>query len=148
MLRYILTVIRGERSKTMSQRSKLSEIVEEQHVATLPTYAYARTYPDMPDRLRGLVDWLDRNLQATGFAFMLKRIDARVTQIQDTWADKYALTPAEIRLTAHLVNGGTIASYAKTHGLSRNTVRNQLQAAYCKTGTHRQAELVSLALKA
>jgi DNA-binding CsgD family transcriptional regulator len=127
---------------------KISHVVEQRYVATAPTAEYARTYPDMPDRLRGVVDWLDKNLRSAGFAFMLDRVDARVVQIRDAWARKYALTPAEVRLTAYLVNGGTIASYAKAHGLSRNTARNQLQSAYCKTGTHRQAELVSLLLKA
>lgn len=132
----------------MPTSPKLTEIIETHHLSTVPMYEYARIYPDVPDRLRGVVDWLDKNLSSAGFAYMLQRIDARVAEIEESWAQKYALTPAEMRLTAHLVNGGTIADYAKTHGLSRNTVRNQLQAAYCKTGTHRQAELVSLLLKA
>jgi DNA-binding CsgD family transcriptional regulator len=132
----------------MSASPKLAKVIEDHHMATLPMFAYARTYPDMPDRLRGVVDWLDRNLRQAGFAVMLERMNARAAEIQQTWAEKYALTPAEMRLTAHLVNGGTIAGYAKTHGISRHTARNQLQAAYCKTGTHRQAELVSLLLKA
>ncbi len=127
---------------------KISRVLEEQYLATPLSAEYARTYPDMPDRLRGVVDWLDKNLRGAGFGFMLERVDARVAEIQDAWVRKYALTPAEMRLTAHLVNGGTIASYAKAHGLSRHTARNQLQSAYCKTGTHRQAELVSLLLKA
>ena len=131
----------------MPANPKVSQVVEERYVATASMADYARTYPDMPDRLRGVVDWLDKNLRGAGFAFMLDRVDARVAQIQDAWVRKYALTPAEVRLTAHLVNGGTIATYAKAHGLSRNTARNQLQSAYCKTGTHRQAELVSLLLK-
>lgn len=131
----------------MPTSPKNSRVMEEQYFATPPSAEYARTYPDMPDRLRGVVDWLDNNLRGAGLAFMLERVDARVAEIQDAWVRKFALTPAEMRLTAHLVNGGTIASYAKAHGLSRNTARNQLQSAYCKTGTHRQAELVSLLLK-
>jgi DNA-binding CsgD family transcriptional regulator len=132
----------------MPTSSKNIRATAEQYFVGPPLAEYARTYPDMPDRLRGVVDWLDKNLRGAGFAFMLERVDARVAEIQDAWVRKYALTPAEVRLTAHLVNGGTIASYAKAHGLSRNTARNQLQSAYCKTGTHRQAELVSLLLKA
>ena len=131
----------------MPTSPKLSDFIEEHHVATTRMQEYARTYPDMPDRLRGVVDWLDKNLRFAGFYFMLERIDARVAEIEDTWARKYGLTPAEMRLTTYLVHGGTIANYAKINGLSRNTVRNQLQSAYCKTGTHRQAELVSLLLK-
>ena len=37
---------------------------------------------------------------------------------------------------------------AAEHGLSANTVRNQLQAIYDKTGVNRQAALVSLLFEA
>lgn len=129
----------------MSRNIKLADAME---LDTGPVHDYARIYPSVPDRLRGIMDWLDQNLRSAGFGFMVQRLDARVAEIESAWAQKYSLTPAEMRLTAYLVNGGTIASYAKAHGISRNTARNQLQAAYCKTGTHRQAELVSLLLKA
>lgn len=131
----------------MSRNIKLVDALES-HIDTVQVVDYAAIYPSMPDRFRGIVGWLDQNLRRTGFAFMIERLDARVAEIENTWAQKYALTPAEMRLTAYLVNGGTIANYAKAQGISRNTARNQLQAAYCKTGTHRQAELVSLLLKA
>jgi DNA-binding CsgD family transcriptional regulator len=132
----------------MPTNSKLSRLIEEQHIESVRSFEYAQTYPHMPNRLRGVVDWLDKNLRVAGFGFILERVDSRVAEIQEKWAGKYGLTPAEVRLMAHLVNGGTIASYAKDRGLSRNTARNQLQSAYCKTGTHRQAELVSLLLQA
>ena len=101
----------------------------------------------MPDRLRDIVHWLDENMKAAGFAFMVERIEREVAARQSAWVEQFALTPAEVRLAGHLMNGSTIASYAKARDVSRNTVRNQLQAIYCKTGTHRQAELVSLLLK-
>ena len=132
----------------MPTRPKTNEVMEDRYFGGPSMAEYARTYPDMPDRLRGAVDWLDKNLRTAGFAFMLERVNAQAAEIQDAWVGNYALTPAEVRLAAHLVNGGTIASYANAHGLSRNTARNQLQSAYCKTGTHRQAELVALLLKA
>jgi DNA-binding CsgD family transcriptional regulator len=78
---------------------------------------------------------------------MVERLGARAAEIESARGKAHGLTPAEIRLAAHLVRGGTVSGYAKAHGLSRNTVRNQLQSAYCKTGTHRQAELVALLLK-
>lgn len=131
----------------MSRNIKLADAVESR-IDDVSLNDYAQTYPSMPDRFRGIADWLDQNLRRAGFAFMIERLDARVVEIESAWARKYSLTPAEMRLTAHLVNGGTIANYAKAQGISRNTARNQLQAAYCKTGTHRQAELVSLLLKA
>lgn len=132
----------------MSGNLELGQAVEENYVATQVLQHYAVTYPSMPDRLRGIVRWLDENLKAAGIAFMVERLDDEVAAVQSTWTKKFALTPAELRLAAHLVHGGTLATFAKARALSRNTVRNQLQAIYCKTGTHRQAELVGILLKA
>ena len=140
------TMIR-ERSLVVAGNLDLSQTVEVKYVETPETQSYAATYPSMPDRLRDIVRWLDANLKSAGFAFMVERIDGAVSALQADWSERFSLTPAEIRLAAHIVNGGTLASFAKARALSRNTVRNQLQAIYCKTGTHRQAELVGLLLK-
>jgi len=126
---------------------KLKQLIAENPAAEPVTFAYARIYPDVPNRFAAIVDWLDRNLRTAGYAFMVERLGARAAEIESDWVQVHGLTPAEIRLAAHLVRGGTVSGYAKEHGLSRNTVRNQLQSAYCKTGTHRQAELVALLLK-
>jgi DNA-binding CsgD family transcriptional regulator len=127
-------------------RTKTEAAVESQIIATSAVRDYAQTYPSMPDRLRNIVGWLDGNLRAAGLAFMVERIDGETAKVQDEWTTRFALTPAEIRLAAYVVHGGTIAGYAKQHAVSRNTARNQLQAIYGKTGTHRQAELVALLL--
>lgn len=58
----------------------------------------------------------------------------------------FAVTAAEARLLSALVAGHTLEDYAVLHGLSRNTVKNQLAALFDKTATQRQAELVSLVL--
>ena len=131
----------------MSGNPELSQAVEDNYIASENARRYALTYPSIPDRLRDIVRWLDTNLKSAGLAFMVERIDDQVAELQAVWARTYALTPAETRLAAHVVHGGTLATFAKARALSRNTVRNQLQAIYCKTGTHRQAELVALLLK-
>jgi len=128
--------------------SDLQRRIEPDCIETPPVRSYARVYPSLPDRLRDIVQWLDENMKAAGFAFMVERIDREVAARRTVWADRFALTPAEMRLASHLMNGGSVASYAKEQELSRNTVRNQLQAIYCKTGTHRQAELVRMLLTA
>jgi DNA-binding CsgD family transcriptional regulator len=128
-------------------RTKIEDSVETQLIAIGAVSDYAQTYPSMPDRLRNIVGWLDNNLKAAGLAFMIERIDGETAKVQDEWTTRFALTPAEIRLAAYVVHGGTVAGYAKQHAVSRNTARNQLQAIYGKTGTHRQAELVALLLK-
>jgi DNA-binding CsgD family transcriptional regulator len=128
-------------------RTKIEDTVETQLIAIGAVSDYAQSYPSMPDRLRNIVGWLDNNLKAAGLAFMIERIDGETAKVHDEWMTRFALTPAEIRLAAYVVHGGTIAGYAKQHAVSRNTARNQLQAIYGKTGTHRQAELVALLLK-
>ena len=131
----------------MSGNLELTLAVEEKYADSEISRHYATAYPSMPDRLREIVRWLDVNMKSAGFAFMVARLEGQAAELQCSWEKRFALTPAEIRLAAHLVNSGTLASYAKARELSRNTARNQLQAIYCKTGTHRQAELVSLLLK-
>jgi DNA-binding CsgD family transcriptional regulator len=55
----------------------------------------------------------------------------------------FRLSAAEARLVSALIAGRTLAEYARDSGHSRNTVRNQLASALEKTGTRRQAELVT-----
>jgi DNA-binding CsgD family transcriptional regulator len=56
----------------------------------------------------------------------------------------FALTPAEARLAAMLSTGDTLEAAADKCRISYQTARNQLKSVFAKTGTHRQAELVSL----
>lgn len=57
-----------------------------------------------------------------------------------------ALTCAEMALALAVARGSTLAGYARGRGISLHTVRAQLKIVFQKTGTHRQAELVSLIL--
>jgi len=59
----------------------------------------------------------------------------------------FSLTAAESRLAAWLMAGGNLANYANEVGVSRNTVRNQLQAIFQKVQVNRQAELVTVLLE-
>lgn len=58
------------------------------------------------------------------------------------YRENHGLTEAEAKLAHFLVEGGTLASYALTTSLSRNTVRSYLKSVFSKTGATRQAELV------
>lgn len=58
----------------------------------------------------------------------------------------YGLTEAEARVVKQLCAGGALKEIAEHLGVSDATVRTQLQSAYSKTGTSRQAELVKLVL--
>jgi len=57
-------------------------------------------------------------------------------------AEMFALTGAESRLLAALVNGYSPEEYSEEAGVSSNTVRSHLKALFRKTGTSRQGEVV------
>ena len=56
----------------------------------------------------------------------------------------FSLTESEARLAEALLNGATLADFAKEREVSKQTLRNQLVGVMRKTGTRRQSELVSL----
>ncbi len=56
----------------------------------------------------------------------------------------YDLSPAELRVASALLLGKSPEEYAQQAGVSMATVRSQLRNLFCKTGTHRQSELVAV----
>jgi DNA-binding CsgD family transcriptional regulator len=58
----------------------------------------------------------------------------------------YPLSDAEVRVVEQVCAGGTLKEVADRLGVRDTTVRTQLQSAFRKTGTARQAELVKLVL--
>ena len=58
----------------------------------------------------------------------------------------FDLSPAEARLARLLADGMSTEEAALQLGVSRNTVRSQLQSVFAKTGTNRQGDLVRLLL--
>jgi DNA-binding CsgD family transcriptional regulator len=56
----------------------------------------------------------------------------------------FDLTPAEARISRHLIEGGTIASAAQIFGVGHATVRAHLKAIFARTGVNRQSDLVRL----
>jgi DNA-binding CsgD family transcriptional regulator len=56
----------------------------------------------------------------------------------------FDLTPAEARVARSLTTGETVETIASSTGVSRNTVRTQVQGVLEKTGCSRQAEVVAL----
>ncbi len=59
----------------------------------------------------------------------------------------FGLTSAEARLANALLQGNDLSSAAEDFGISRNTVRSQLQSIFSKTSTSRQGELIKLLAK-
>ncbi len=72
--------------------------------------------------------------------------DRRMTAPAELIGPCFNLTPAESIVLERLVYGLSLQEIADTIGTSRNTVRNQLQVVFEKTGTNRQPELIRLVL--
>src|SRR5262245_23452622 len=60
----------------------------------------------------------------------------------------FNLTPTEARIVAHLMTGASLRSCAQALGFKYQTVRTYLKSVFHKTGTHRQAQLILIALSA
>lgn len=73
-----------------------------------------------------------------------RHVDLRVEDIRAATG----MTPAEARLAKALVSGTSPNEYAEAAGISPNTVRRQLAAAFLKTETNKQSELVALLIRA
>ena len=70
----------------------------------------------------------------------------RPSHVIRTLARDYGLTPAEARLVSGLVQGKRLREIASEVGVSMNTIRTQLKSVFRKTDTHRQVDLVRMAL--
>jgi DNA-binding CsgD family transcriptional regulator len=57
---------------------------------------------------------------------------------------RYDLTAGELRVLLSLIDTGSVADVARSLGISEGTVRNHLHRLFEKTGTRKQAELVTL----
>jgi DNA-binding CsgD family transcriptional regulator len=58
----------------------------------------------------------------------------------------HGLSEAEAEICKHMVGGGSAAEIAESRGVSEGTVKTQFKAIYAKTGVHRRADLVRLAI--
>jgi DNA-binding CsgD family transcriptional regulator len=65
----------------------------------------------------------------------------------DTLRSAFSLSGAEARLLSLLATGATLRQAAEIVGVSYSTVMSQIKSCFQKTGTHRQAELVALAVR-
>ena len=105
--------------------------------------AMSEIYPNLMSRFGQAISDADPDLRAA-----LEAVARQQAAEIDPFDGHFSFTPMESRLARHLMSGGSTRQYAAGHGLSANTVRNQLQAIYEKTGVNRQAALVSLLFEA
>jgi DNA-binding CsgD family transcriptional regulator len=65
----------------------------------------------------------------------------------DGVADSFNLTGSELKLLERLVDGESVADAAANLGIEISTARTHLARLFAKTGTKRQAELVTVAAR-
>lgn len=79
-----------------------------------------------------------------GLALVMLHDPHRETELDPfVVAATWDLTPAEAKVAIALKQGRSATEIALAHGVSKNTIRTQIQSAMEKMGVHRQAELVS-----
>lgn len=116
----------------------------EAHVAKSKVVTdYARLYPAATQRTVDIVTGIAADYEAEGVSVVFEVHDAPEERIERL-RTAFGLTASEAALALHIADGGDVGSYAEAKGITRNTVRNQLQAVFDKTGARRQAELVKL----
>ena len=77
---------------------------------------------------------------------IIKPVRAEVAVSASLLRSRYALTARQADVLAHLAAGATIEHTARALGVGVPTVRSHLAQCFAKTGTHRQPDLVALAL--
>lgn len=105
--------------------------------------AYSRQYPSVIPRLKAALDGADPNLRdlLRALTEAYERSEGqRERQLRDDWA----LSPQEIRVTLHLIDGGTVTTCAEQLGVAESTVRTHVKSVFAKTNLNRQAQLTSL----
>lgn len=76
------------------------------------------------------------------FVYNLHSAVVRPSQLEKL----FALTPGESRAALQMLQGGTVNEMSNRLGVTPNTFKTQLKAAYGKTMTHRQSDLLKLLL--
>lgn len=84
--------------------------------------------------------------EVPGVAIIISDPAARPRTAPEMLQCLYALTPAEAALAASLASGSSLTEACEALGITRETGRSQLKVVYEKTDTHRQGELIQLAL--
>lgn len=75
---------------------------------------------------------------------ILVDLDAHPEPNPATLRNLFGFTAAETRLALELAQGSTLNEIARSHQLSRTTIRSQLASLFIKTQTSRQSELIAL----
>jgi DNA-binding CsgD family transcriptional regulator len=106
-----------------------------------------RSYCDHRPQIAHIMRWKRQPgdvFGAPAVLLILVHVGARAVPDDGLLNMLFDLTPAEARLLQALAGGSRLQSYAESVGVQTSTVRTQLTSIFNKTGTKRQAELVSI----
>ena len=125
-------------------QNAIDRVINGQHTAqTMPVRSYADDRPQIAHVMR-----LERHpgdvFGASAVLVILVHVGARAAPDDGLLNLLFDLTPAETRLLQALAGGLRLQSYAESVGVQTSTVRTQLTSIFNKTGTKRQAELLSI----
>jgi DNA-binding CsgD family transcriptional regulator len=85
------------------------------------------------------------NLAAVAM-LLVHRAELSVPAAPEVIAKSFGLTPSELRVLLAVLEVGGVGEVAEALGIAESTVRFHLKRLFEKTGTHRQADLVKLAV--
>lgn len=108
-----------------------------------PSEGYAQLYPSIISRMKAAYESGNPLVKQAvlAMAMALSRAEAmRERRLRD----EHGLTPTEVRVALHLVDGGTVATCAKAMEVAESTIRSHVKSIFAKTGIRRQAELRSV----
>ncbi|MGY3581618.1 DNA-binding CsgD family transcriptional regulator [Bradyrhizobium sp. USDA 4341] len=89
-------------------------------------------------------DESENSLTEGGAVLILTDLNEIPRISQTSVMEIFGLTPAQARVSSLLVEGKSLEEIALDMKISSGTARNHLKAVFLRTGTRRQAELVSL----
>ena len=122
----------------------ISNVVGGRHAAqTMPVRSYSDHRPQIAHVMR-LEPHPGDVFAASAVLLILVHVGARAVPADGLLNMLFDLTPAEARLLQALAGGLRLQSYAESVGVQASTVRTQLNSIFNKTGTKRQAELLSI----
>jgi DNA-binding CsgD family transcriptional regulator len=104
---------------------------------------YARLYPSIVPRLRKAYQDGNATMKRAVMAMAAALVTAE-SRRETSLTNLHGLTPTQVRVALHLIDGGTVASCAEAMGVAESTVRTHLKSIFAKTGIRRQSQLRSL----
>ena len=104
---------------------------------------YALLYPSIVPRLRQAYESGNPMVKQAVLAMAAALVRAQAAR-ERRLRSEHGLTPTEVKVVLHLVDGGTVTSCAEALEVADSTVRSHLKAVFAKTGITRQAQLAAL----